>query len=246
MTPKPVDPKTCDRARRRAALVGALGGVTAYLALRACAARGDAGPLFAVCRVHPALGAGVALVDDRAGVAPGPDLSGRGHGVCRRPGTPEAVVFAGPVRDFNHWRKESAAELARLKSRLVHAGADGDHRLFDVVPGERQPILVASAFYADKDDERATAFTKAYRAAFGVDPDVHAANANDAKKMLVEAMKQAGPFPAPERVREKLLQIKDFQGVAGALTITGERTVQRRAFVLAWENGEVRLHKPAE
>ena len=94
MTPKPVDPKTCDRARRRAALVGALGGVTAYLALRACAARGDAGPLFAVCRVHPALGAGVALVDDRAGVAPGPDLSGRGHGVCRRPGTPEAVVFA--------------------------------------------------------------------------------------------------------------------------------------------------------
>ena len=79
---------------RRAALAGAFAGSAAYLALRACAARAQAGPLFLVCRVHPALGAGVALVDDHAAVAPGPDLPDRGHGLCLRPGTAEAVVFA--------------------------------------------------------------------------------------------------------------------------------------------------------
>ena len=79
---------------RRAALVGACGGAAAYLALRACAASAQAGPLFLVCRVHPALGAGVALVDDHAGAAAGPALPDRGHGLCLRPGTAEAVVFA--------------------------------------------------------------------------------------------------------------------------------------------------------
>lgn len=80
--------------RRRAAWTGAFGGIAASLALRACAARADAGPLFLVCRVHPALGAGVALVDEHAAAMAGPDLPARGHGICLRPGTAEAVVFA--------------------------------------------------------------------------------------------------------------------------------------------------------
>ena len=79
---------------RRAAMVGALGGAAAFLALRACAARAEAGPLFVVCRVHPAAGAGVALVDGDAGAVAGPGLPARGHGICLRPGTAEAVVFA--------------------------------------------------------------------------------------------------------------------------------------------------------
>ena len=86
-----------DRSRtlpRRAAMIGAAGGAAAFLALRACAARAEAGPLFVVCRVHPATGAGIALVDEHAAAVPGPSLPARGHGICLRPGTAEAVVFA--------------------------------------------------------------------------------------------------------------------------------------------------------
>jgi uncharacterized protein len=79
---------------RRAAMIGAMGGAAAFLALRACAARADAGPLFLVCRVHPAVGAGVALVAGDAAARAGPELPARGHGICLRPGTSEAVVFA--------------------------------------------------------------------------------------------------------------------------------------------------------
>ena len=75
---------------RRAAMIGA----AALLALRASAARAAPGPLFVVCRVHPALGAGVAFVDGDGRAAAGPELPARGHGICLRPGTAEAVVFA--------------------------------------------------------------------------------------------------------------------------------------------------------
>ena len=50
---------------RRAALTSSI-GAAAWLALRACTARAEAGPLFLICRVHPALGAGVARVDGHA------------------------------------------------------------------------------------------------------------------------------------------------------------------------------------
>lgn len=81
------------RVPRRAALAGALGGTLAFLALKACAARAAAGPLFVVCRVHPVAGSGVAGID-ATGHAATAELPGRGHGICLRPGTGEAVVFA--------------------------------------------------------------------------------------------------------------------------------------------------------
>lgn len=75
---------------RRELLAGALAG----MALGLGRARAAAGPVFAVCRVHPSAGAGIALVDREAGTTPGPALPDRGHGVCLRPGMQEAVVFA--------------------------------------------------------------------------------------------------------------------------------------------------------
>lgn len=80
--------------RRRAVLAGAASGLAAYLALRACAARGSPGPLFVVCRVHPVDGPGVAVVGAAGEGSAGPALPGRGHGICPRPGTREAIVFA--------------------------------------------------------------------------------------------------------------------------------------------------------
>lgn len=94
------DARTADRLpmlaplARRSALVAAVGGPAAYLALRACGARASAGPMFVVCRVHPVQGAGVALIDEDGLPESGPSLPGRGHGVSLRPGSAEAVVFA--------------------------------------------------------------------------------------------------------------------------------------------------------
>ncbi len=100
-----------DRSRtlpRRAAMIGAAGGAAAFLALRACAARAEAGPLFVVCRVHPAMGAGIALVDEHAAAVPGPEPAGARawhlpaarHGGGRRVRTP-ARHLRGRVRAYD-------------------------------------------------------------------------------------------------------------------------------------------------
>ena len=100
---------------RRAALTGALGGTAALLALRACAARASAGPLFLVCRVHPV-------------EAPAWRWSRQDGAACRgracpaRPrrlpaaGTEEAVVFARRPGTF--------AAVFEPRSGLVHRRFD--------------------------------------------------------------------------------------------------------------------------
>jgi branched-chain amino acid transport system substrate-binding protein len=156
---------------------------------------------------------------------------------------PQAVVFAGSVHDFNLWRKVLRREFPDFKPRVIYAGGDGDHRLFDLHAGETKAILLASAFYADAADPKIAAFMKAYQTAFALEADVHAANAYDGMRILVEAIKASGPTPTPERVRENLLKIKDFPGLTGLLTVTGERKVQRPVFVVGWQNGALKLVK---
>ncbi len=111
----------CRRLPRRAALAGTIGGPVAWLALRACAARAAPGPLFLVCRVHPAEGAGAVRVaaDGEASVTVA-GLPGRGHGICLRPGSGEAVVFARRPGTF--------AAVFEPLTGLVH-------RRFDTPPG---------------------------------------------------------------------------------------------------------------
>src|SRR5687768_14462003 len=105
---------------RRAALAGTVGGSLAYLALKACAASASPGPLFLVCRVHPAEGASAVRIDGDGTATPVSGLTGRGHGICLRPGTSEAVVFARRPGIF--------AAVFEPLTGLVH-------RRFDTPPG---------------------------------------------------------------------------------------------------------------
>ena len=157
---------------------------------------------------------------------------------------PDAVVFAGNVQDFNSWHKVYRRELFRNQpTQIVYAGADGDHRLFDLEGDEKTAVLLATAFYADPGAEKITAFMKAYREAFKTEADVHAALAYDGFRILIEAIKRTPTQLTPERVREELLQTKDLAGLTGPLTITSEREVQRMLFVMRWQNGVLTMQK---
>jgi branched-chain amino acid transport system substrate-binding protein len=164
---------------------------------------------------------------------------------------PHTVVFAGSVQDFNAWRRMLRKDHADANPQIVYAGADGDHRLFDLEGGDKTSILLATAFYADPANEKITAFRKAYQEAFQTEPDVHAAVAYDGFRILVEAMKRTSPLPTADRLREELmdrlreelLKTKDFEGLTGPLTITPERQVQRTLFVMRLENGTLTVLK---
>ena len=125
----------------------------------------------------------------------------------------------------------------------MYAGADGDHHLFDLEGDDKTSVLLATAFYADPAAEKITAFMKAYQEAFKTEADVHAAIAYDGFRILIDAMKRTPTQLTPERVREELVQTKDFAGLTGPLTITSEREVQRTLFVVRWQNGTLRMQK---
>jgi branched-chain amino acid transport system substrate-binding protein len=156
---------------------------------------------------------------------------------------PQAVVFAGTVQDFNAYHKVFRRKYFMSEPQLVYAGNDGDQKLFDLAPGSKATVLLASAFHADPASEKVAGFMKAYQDAYQVEADVNAALAHDGFRILIEAMKKTPTQLTPERVREELLKTKDFDGVTGPLTITAERQVQRPLHVLRWQNGVVTLMK---
>jgi len=153
------------------------------------------------------------------------------------------VVFAGAVQDFNAWHKVLRKDFPDVTLHLVFAGSDGAHRVFDLDAREEAPVLVASAFYADPASARINAFAKAYREAFHVEADVHAALAYDGFRILVEAMKRTPTQLSSEKVRDEILKTKDFDGVTGTLTTTPDRQVQRPTHVLRWQSGKLTLVK---
>lgn len=154
---------------------------------------------------------------------------------------PDTVVFAGQVKDFNAWQNTLRKDHPKANPQLVYAGADGDHRLFDLEGNDKVSVTLATAFYADPTSEKITAFMKAYQEAFQIEADVHAAVAYDGFRMLVEAMKQAGTQLTPDQVREKLLTIKDFEGLTGPLTVTPDRQVRRTLYGVRWQGGALQV-----
>ena len=159
---------------------------------------------------------------------------------------PDALLFAGQAEDFNAWHKALRSEKV-LHVPILFAGPDGSERGFDVTLAEKQAILLVTALHPDPAFDKTAAFRKAYRDANQNDADVHAALAYDGFRILAEAMKntQSQPFTT-ERLREKLLEIKDFSGVTGPLTVTADRQVQRPLHVVEWRPGAMTLLKRVE
>jgi branched-chain amino acid transport system substrate-binding protein len=154
--------------------------------------------------------------------------------------SPHAIYFAGGVQDFNDWMKNSRKDGLGQDVPILFAGDDGGQRVFHFPAETKTPILFASAFSTDQATDKMAAFVKAFREAFQTEADVNAALAYDGMRMITAAIQHAQPTqPLPERVQEELLKIKDFPGLAGPLTITSDRQVERPIFVLRSENGVV-------
>ncbi len=157
----------------------------------------------------------------------------------------QAVIFAGTVQDFNAYHRVFRREFVLSEPQLIYAGNDGDQRLFDLAPGTKAAVVLASAFYADPASEKITEFMKAYRSSYETEANVNAALAYDGFRILITAVKNANTSSqlTPERVREELLKTKDFDGITGPITITADRQAKRPLHVMRWQNGALKLVK---
>ena len=132
----------------------------------------------------------------------------------------QCVVFTGTAEDFAQWSKAQRRDALLV----LYAGEDG------ALSDAPLNTYMASAFATQKELPKTVDFARQYREAFKEEPDVHAALAYDAVRILVEAL-QRSQKPASEGLAEELRQMKDFAGLVGTLTFGSDRQLRRPVFV---------------
>lgn len=98
-------------------------------------------------------------------------------------------------------------------------------------------LIVATPWFAEKDDEAVKTFVDKYTEEYGMGPDQFAAQAYDAMHMMSEAIKEAGSDDRDE-IRDALLNLEGFEGILGEVSFDDEGDIIMDPTVLTIENEE--------
>ena len=98
-------------------------------------------------------------------------------------------------------------------------------------------LIVATPWFAKKDDEKVKKFVEDYEAAYGMEPDQFAAQAYDGFYVMAEAIKNAGEADR-DAIRDALAEIKDFEGVLGNMSFDEDGDIIMEPTVFAIIEGD--------
>ena len=136
---------------------------------------------------------------------------------------PDALMVLGMITEG-----AAAARQARdmgIKARLLGVVALAYDDYIKLAGGDAEGTIAPSTFKVDNPLPAVQAFVKKYRAKTNENPDHAAAQTDDAINILLGAFKSAGLSLAESqvvedraKVRDALLKVKDYQGVAGSIS----------------------------
>ncbi|MCM3568492.1 ABC transporter substrate-binding protein [Neobacillus mesonae] len=98
-------------------------------------------------------------------------------------------------------------------------------------------LIVATPWFADKDDTKVKDFVKKYETEYGKTPDQFAAQAYDALYIYANALKNAGSTDRDE-FRDALAKTKDFPGILGNFSFDKDGDVVMDPTVLIIKDGK--------
>jgi len=98
-------------------------------------------------------------------------------------------------------------------------------------------LIVATPWFAEKEDPKVQEFVKKYEAKYGMAPDQFAAQAYDALYIYAEALKNAGEADR-DAFRDSLAEIKGLEGILGEFSFDEEGDVIMDPTVLIIEDGK--------
>ncbi|USK59291.1 ABC transporter substrate-binding protein [Peribacillus asahii] len=101
-------------------------------------------------------------------------------------------------------------------------------------------LIVATPWFAEKEDPKVQEFIKAYEAEYGKKPDQFAAQAYDALYIYAEALKNAGEADR-DAFRDALAEIKDFEGILGSFSFDKDGDVEMEPTVITIKDGKFQL-----
>jgi branched-chain amino acid transport system substrate-binding protein len=140
----------------------------------------------------------------------------------------QAVVIAGKVD--GDWPAVSVP--------ILYGGDEADW--------PRKPagvVYTTTAFVRDADSKEVKEFVKEYRGIHEEDPDVNAAVAYDDTRMLLDALVKSEPNFGAAALRKALAETDKFAGLSGPMGFDKEQCLRRPAFVVRWDNGQVKMVK---
>lgn len=131
-------------------------------------------------------------------------------------------------------------------------GADGlnNEALIEIGGEAVEGTYATSGFYAGEPSPDVQNFVTTYKEKYNETPDMFAAQAYDAARIVIEAikdkgitLKQVNDGTATELIREGIASTKDFPGISGKTTLDKEGEAIKNAFILKVEGGKFVLAK---
>lgn len=105
------------------------------------------------------------------------------------------------------------------------------------VGSEMEGAVFVDGFYKNSANPNTQLFVQLFTQAFNMEPTILEAQAFDAMKLLIYAIKKGGARPAP--IRDALLRIKNFPGATGTITMEKNGVADRNLFILMIKGGRI-------
>ncbi|MGI5822878.1 MAG: ABC transporter substrate-binding protein [Dethiobacteria bacterium] len=146
---------------------------------------------------------------------------------------PEAIFIAGYYTE--------AAKIAQQASEqdldVQFLGADGFYSpvLMEIGGEAVEGAIFTAGFHSGDESATVQNFVNKYQELFNEEPDMFAAQAYDAARIVIAAMKTKGT--SAEQIREGLAETKDFPGITGNTSIDEEGDTLKDVLILKVEEG---------
>jgi branched-chain amino acid transport system substrate-binding protein len=154
---------------------------------------------------------------------------------------PDVVLVAAPARDFPRVREQLQA--AGVKAMLLYGGEDASADDFRELR-EGTDVFLATVYATEGLTARGKDFAKHYEERFRVAPNLVAAQAYDAARLLFAAMHKAQE-ESRARIREELAREEPFDSVTGPVH-GKDREPRRRLFVVRLTDRAPKVVKTVE
>ncbi len=134
----------------------------------------------------------------------------------------------------------SQARKTGIKVPFVGGNGFNSPKVIEIAKEAAEGLLVATPWFADRNDPKVKAFVARYEKAYGKKPDQFAAQAYDALYIMAEALKKAGKADR-EKLRDALAGIRNFDGVLGKFSFDADRDVVMEPNVLIIKDGKFQM-----
>jgi len=137
---------------------------------------------------------------------------------------PEAIYIPGYLKELITILRQK--QELRISTKVLSAYGFYDPQILQQDGGAAEgAIFTAPAYDPDNQDPGVTRFVSAFHKVYGDKPDIWAAQAYDAARIVIAAL-QTGVVSGPE-IRNAIAKVKDFDGVTGRTSFNANGDVQK-------------------